>query len=75
MTRLVGWLTKRCRTRLDVMGMFGLGYVLGAQDLGTWWGRVVFLASAMGVTDMAATGLRRLTGRTQPSEMTGDDAS
>jgi|HubBroStandDraft_6_1064221.scaffolds.fasta_scaffold00062_65 hypothetical protein len=61
MGRPVRWLTERRRTRLDVMGMFGLGYVLGDNALGTWWGRVIFLACAMGVTDMAATALRRLT--------------
>lgn len=72
MSRAVRWLTKRCRTRLDVMGMFGLGYVLGAQDLGTWWGRAIFLAAAMGVTDMAAARLRRLAGRS--AKATGDEA-
>jgi hypothetical protein len=54
------------------MGMFGLGYVLGAQDLGTWWGRAIFLAAAMGVTDMAAARLRRLAGRS--AKATGDEA-
>jgi hypothetical protein len=60
MPKLVRYLTERRRTRLDVMGMFGLGYVLGAHALGTWWGATVFLASVMGVTDVAAALLRRL---------------
>jgi hypothetical protein len=42
------------------MGVFGLGYVLGGHALGTWWGATVFLVSVMGVTDIAATLLRRL---------------
>jgi hypothetical protein len=62
MGRLVRYLTERRRTQLDVMGMFGLGYVLGADALGAWWGRAVLLACFMGVTDMAATALRRLAG-------------
>ena len=71
MTRAAGWAVKRCRTRLDVLAMFGIGYVLGAGAWGTWWGRIAIIACAMGVTDIAATALRRLAGRSP--EMTGDE--
>jgi hypothetical protein len=60
MGKLVRYLAGRRRTHLDVTGAFGLGYVLGAHALGTWWGKAILLASVMGVTDMAATALRRL---------------
>jgi hypothetical protein len=33
MSRAVRWLTKRCRTRLDVMGMFGLAAAMGVTDM------------------------------------------
>ena len=56
---LAGYLSKRHRTRLDIMCALGLGYVIGAQALGTWWGLAVFLASFMGVIDTFTTLLRR----------------
>ena len=63
MSRAAKWVTERCRTRLDVLAMFGLGYALGSGAAATWWGRALILVCAMGVTDMAATLLERLVKR------------
>lgn len=54
MRRFVDYLTRRCRTPLDVAMAAAFGYVLGAHALHTWWGLAVFLASLIGVTDIAA---------------------
>jgi hypothetical protein len=63
MRKAVAWLTKQSHTRIDAVSMFGLGYLFGAPGaFGTWWGKALVIAAGMGVTDMLATGLRRLAG-------------
>jgi hypothetical protein len=58
------WLATRNRTRLDLLVMLALGYVIGARAYATWWGIAVSFGAAMGLTDTATTWLRKRAPRT-----------